>query len=268
MSKIKIIMIIFSYTFLSCSKASERTSIKSITNTQNKSVIPKEVVKLMENYPQIIKYRNNYIFFNDNDSLLFNDNIKKDFNQLINNPSIKDMFSSSYQKGKNYSIKKNNDPGRYRNINFFKKIYGSNKKQVQDSLVKIIWCPKTVNQNVYVTKINKIATKLQRISSILDTKPHLTKYVNQIGGTFNWRNISNTDRLSMHSFGMTIDINIHFSDYWQWNCKCSDESINIQYFNSIPIELVEIFEKEGFIWGGKWYHYDTMHFEYRPELLN
>ncbi|MEJ2663631.1 MAG: M15 family metallopeptidase, partial [Spirochaetia bacterium] len=27
------------------------------------------------------------------------------------------------------------------------------------------------------------------------------------------------------------------------------------------------FEKYGFIWGGKWYHYDTMHFEYRPELL-
>jgi hypothetical protein len=23
----------------------------------------------------------------------------------------------------------------------------------------------------------------------------------------------------------------------------------------------------GFIWGGYWYHYDTMHFEYRPELL-
>ncbi|NUM57423.1 MAG: M15 family metallopeptidase, partial [Bdellovibrionaceae bacterium] len=27
------------------------------------------------------------------------------------------------------------------------------------------------------------------------------------------------------------------------------------------------FESEGFIWGGKWNHYDTMHFEYRPELF-
>ena len=27
-------------------------------------------------------------------------------------------------------------------------------------------------------------------------------------------------------------------------------------------------EAEGFIWGGRWYHYDTMHFEYRPELLD
>jgi hypothetical protein len=30
---------------------------------------------------------------------------------------------------------------------------------------------------------------------------------------------------------------------------------------------VRVFEKHGFIWGGAWYHYDTMHFEYRPELL-
>jgi D-alanyl-D-alanine carboxypeptidase len=30
---------------------------------------------------------------------------------------------------------------------------------------------------------------------------------------------------------------------------------------------VRIFEKQGFVWGGYWYHFDTMHFEYRPELL-
>jgi len=37
--------------------------------------------------------------------------------------------------------------------------------------------------------------------------------------------------------------------------------------SQIPIQIVRIFEKHGFIWGGYWYHYDTMHFEYRPELL-
>jgi hypothetical protein len=30
---------------------------------------------------------------------------------------------------------------------------------------------------------------------------------------------------------------------------------------------VAVFERHGFIWGGRWAHYDTMHFEYRPELL-
>jgi hypothetical protein len=41
----------------------------------------------------------------------------------------------------------------------------------------------------------------------------------------------------------------------------------IVYRNRMPAEIVAIFEKHGFIWGGKWYHFDTMHFEFRPELL-
>jgi hypothetical protein len=31
--------------------------------------------------------------------------------------------------------------------------------------------------------------------------------------------------------------------------------------------VIKAFEAYGFIWGGKWTFYDTMHFEYRPELL-
>ena len=27
-------------------------------------------------------------------------------------------------------------------------------------------------------------------------------------------------------------------------------------------------ERHGFVWGGKWLHFDTMHFEFRPELLH
>jgi len=42
---------------------------------------------------------------------------------------------------------------------------------------------------------------------------------------------------------------------------------HIAFKNELPWEIVRIFEAHGFIWGGKWYHYDTMHFEYRPELI-
>jgi hypothetical protein len=31
--------------------------------------------------------------------------------------------------------------------------------------------------------------------------------------------------------------------------------------------VVQIFEDNGFIWGGKWHHFDTVHFEFRPELV-
>jgi hypothetical protein len=73
--------------------------------------------------------------------------------------------------------------------------------------------------------------------------------------------------LSAHSFGIAIDLNTAFANYWQWDCKCTAEEAALTFKNNIPQEIIDVFEKHGFIWGGKWYHYDTMHFEYRPELL-
>ena len=83
-----------------------------------------------------------------------------------------------------------------------------------------------------------------------------------------WRTVRGTNsRLSPHSFGIAIDLNTKYSNYWQWDCKCTSENVDLSYKNKIPQGIIDIFEKHGFIWGGKWYHYDTMHFEYRPELL-
>ena len=39
------------------------------------------------------------------------------------------------------------------------------------------------------------------------------------------------------------------------------------YDSAVPPALVPQMERRGFIWGGKWHHYDGMHFEYRPELI-
>ena len=36
----------------------------------------------------------------------------------------------------------------------------------------------------------------------------------------------------------------------------------------MPRTVLKVLEQEGFVWGGRWFHYDTMHFEYRPELLD
>lgn len=73
--------------------------------------------------------------------------------------------------------------------------------------------------------------------------------------------------MSVHSFGAAFDINVGFSDYWYNNRNKTNPKAHIPFKNRIPLEIVELFEKNGFIWGGRWYHYDTMHFEYRPELL-
>jgi len=83
------------------------------------------------------------------------------------------------------------------------------------------------------------------------------------GGTFNYRYIAGTGQLSPHSFGIAIDLAKDDRDYWQWASRESGEKRLKEY----PREIVSIFEKNYFIWGGKWGHFDILHFEYRPELI-
>lgn len=231
---------------------------------------PANALKLIKAYPdRIAGYKNNKIFFHDGSSLIYDDQIKhKSFQQLLTHPDIEDQFVFAYTKGPiPTSIKPNFDPGRIRNESFFKKVYGESAREVKKNLVEMVWCPKLVGEKIKVTKISNVHKALGKVSAELDAHPELKPYVRNIGGLFNWRNIRGTNRLSMHSFGMTIDINTRYSDYWQWACRCTNEAVKLPYQNRVPQKIVDIFEKNGFIWGGKWYHYDTMHFEYRPELL-
>lgn len=225
---------------------------------------PVEIKKLLTFYPQISFFKDNKLFFKDGSSLIYDDGKPKSEKQLLENPDIEDQFHYEYNNSKPGI----NDAGRIRNEDFFKKIYGNTKNEVEKNLTEIVWCPKLVNQKIKITKINGIDKIVKKLSRELDENPELKPYITNIGGTFNWRKIAGTNRLSMHSYGMTIDVNTSLSNYWQWDCKCINENSKLKYKNRIPLKLIQIFEKYGFIWGGNWYHYDTMHFEYRPELLN
>ncbi|WP_310556886.1 M15 family metallopeptidase, partial [Flavobacterium sp.] len=220
--------------------------------------IPDNVKKLMKHYPQIVDFKDDKLIFKDGSTLIYDDNKKKNFQQLIDNPDIEDQFFYNYKLGEI------NDAGRIRNESFFKKIYGNSKSEVEQNLVEINWCPKLVSQKIKVTNVNGIDKIIKKLSKELDNHPEYKNYLTNIAGTFNWRKIAGTNRLSMHSFGMTIDINTKYSNYWQWDCKCKNEEAKLIYKNKIPQKIVAIFEKYGFIWGGNWTHYDTMHFEYRP----
>ena len=218
--------------------------------------------KLIKAYPDYLKAcENNEIVWQNGERQLYDDGKQKSFEQLLDNADIQDMFAFAYPVGKSsyQPPALNVDPGRIRNEEFFKKIYGSSKEQVNSHLTTIKWLD---GENIKIHSANGVPEKLAAVSKELEKLPaDLKKYVTDTSGTFNWRMISGTNRLSNHSFAVAIDINTKYSHYWQW------AKGGYHYKNAIPHEIVEIFEKHGFIWGGKWYHYDTMHFEYRPELL-
>jgi hypothetical protein len=119
---------------------------------------------------------------------------------------------------------------------------------------------------IKVTELNGVADQLARVSSEIDNLPdEMKKAAYPIAGVFSCRPVADTGKMSMHSYAAAIDLNLAYADYWIWQSKGGKQKI--RYRNRMPREIVEIFERHGFIWGGRWYHFDTMHFEYRPELL-
>ena len=86
-----------------------------------------------------------------------------------------------------------------------------------------------------------------------------------VGGSFNWRRIAGTSRMSTHSYGIAFDLNADLGGYWRWSNRPEGDAG--AYDNRIPQDVVQVFERRGFIWGGKWHHFDGMHFEYRPEII-
>ena len=182
-------------------------------------------------------------------------------------PSIIAQFASPYPLHDDYVFAEHqsSDPGRARNTPFFQRMYGADQAAVERNLVEIRWMPRLCNKRILVTRVNGVDRKLVQVSEELDRLPRsLRKYITHIGGSYNWRAIEGSDQLSPHAFGIAIDINVAYGNYWKWDLGIRGEKI---FRNRIPREIIETFERHGFIWGGKWKHYDTMHFEYRPELI-
>jgi D-alanyl-D-alanine carboxypeptidase len=191
---------------------------------------------------------------------------------LLASADIKDMLRMPYGAGPMTATPaRHADPGRARNAAFFNKIYGDcTVGGVAAKLVDVAWLPKKSGQKLKFSPVNGAAEKLAAVSRELDALPaSFDRFLIPSAGTYVCRTIAGTTRVSAHGHGIAIDIAMAGTDYWRWaKEKTTSTAVgDIPYRNRVPAEIIEIFEKHGFIWGGKWYHYDTMHFEYRPELL-
>jgi hypothetical protein len=192
--------------------------------------------------------------------------------QRLDDADIKDMFADPYPPAAPLTQPAlNADPGRARSRALFDAMYGDCAKgQVSPNLVDVPWLPTRGGGTIKVTHINGVADKLAAVSRQLDTLPReLTRYLVPAAGGYNCRAVAGTSRASAHSWGIAVDIAVSTGDYWRWGRSPApaEGSAGIGYRNRVPAEIIAVFEAHGFIWGGRWYHYDTLHFEYRPELL-
>ncbi len=221
---------------------------------------------LVSAYPQhLAGYDSTYLMWRDGTRMPLSDGQPdKSFEEMLRHGSILDQLRLPYPAGaSNAALIPRSDPGRIRNRAFFDKMYGDCwRGEVTPQLVPVNWLPRSWGHTIRVTSVNGVAQRLEKISAELDALPAPVKrYVYPPSGTYNCRTVADTGEPSMHSWGAAIDINAAYAEYWLWPRVASAST-------TIPADIINIFERHGFIWGGKWSHYDTMHFEYRPELVN
>jgi hypothetical protein len=224
---------------------------------------------LVAAYPDFLAgYDDKDLIWKDGTRMALSDGIAgKSFDELLNNPDIKDQFTFPYPlRGKLEAPARNVDPGRIRYEKLFVKMYGDCRKgEVAKRLQPVAWMPNIRGGTVSVTTVNGVNARLADVVKELGKLPaDMGQYLVPSAGTYNCRSIANTNRLSVHAFGAAIDINVKFSDYWEWS---KGQGGTVVWKNRIPAVIGETFERHGFIWGAKWYHFDSMHFEYRPEII-
>jgi len=229
---------------------------------------PAAKAALLKAYPGLFSISGDVLTWNDGTKMIWDDGKRRTADQLNEAPDLEDMFRYAYPKSTAGPLVPavDFDPGQIRNKPFFEKLYGASAGAVGRHLARVKWLPKFGGGEIRVSSTFGIAQRLAQLSAALEQMPpDMRRFVLRPGGGFDWRRIAGTNHLSPHAFGIAVDINVGYSDYWRWHVR--NRHSRVAYRNRIPMAIVALFERYGFIWGGRWYHYDTMHFEYRPELL-
>ena len=232
--------------------------------------VKQDLLVLMLAYPeQIIDIEKDsndsiYIVMKNGKKILYDDKKEKTYDQKFFNADLEDTLSDIYPLNMIDKVMDNNyDPGRIRNYGFLGAMYGESKSEIEKNLSSI----STYYGTVMFSTVNKASEELKAalndISNTLQRGSRDESYVAPLSGGYNYRHIQDTGLLSAHAYGISIDLNRNDSDYWKWVSK-EEGSKRIA---SYPQAIVEAFENHGFVWGGKWAHFDILHFEYRPEII-
>lgn len=160
-----------------------------------------------------------------------------------------------------------------RNNKFLDQLYNAKTlKSIEEDIVLVrllgFWvrANKLIEQQLKSinTDISILATKDSEVEKFLSSLKTVSGYV--------LKDIAKSSNTSYHSYGIAFDTlpkNNRKAVYWSWSRVNNKDWYAISYQNrwSPPSSVIKVFESYGFIWGGKWVFFDTIHFEYRPEII-
>ena len=148
-------------------------------------------------------------------------------------------------------------PGRARSTRLLKALYGETPQEVRAGCETVDF----LGQKLAFSSRHGAAAALRRVVKRLEAHlavhPEDSAWILPSAGTFAHRQVAGSEALSAHAFAVAIDLNPDKSPYWRWN-PAPDILQNAR--EHFPQAIVDAFEAEGFIWGGKWHAFDFMHF--------
>jgi|GEM_PF-212393 len=265
-----IIVLTILVTFISNTKEVFADDIEENNEGNYNITMKQDILTLMMAYPESItgveKSEEGKVFIitASGKKILYDDKQSKDFNGKMDNADLQDILEDIYpltMPDKLLDI--NRDPGRFRNYNLLNEVYGGSEREVSSNLISVPAPYKNYQFNKNNGAAESLKKAMEELKQLSLGNGAVSSLLNPINGTFNYRVISGTGKLSPHAYGIAIDINSNPSDYWKWASRDAGEKRMLSY----PKELVDTFEKNNFVWGGKWGHFDILHFEYRPEVL-
>jgi len=194
--------------------------------------------------------------------IVYDDKRDKSFNEQLCAADLQDMMAIPYPPEMISALREgSDDPGRVRCYAFLHAIYGDTKRDIEQNLESVSlvsgWYPFAAQG------ADALGAAANELAAFVRDNPEAYRYVFPVNGTYNYRVIAGTSTLSPHAFGIAVDFKSNPGDYWRWATREQGQ----ERLESFPAGVVRIMENYGFIWGGKWAHFDFLHFEYRPELI-
>ncbi len=239
-------------------------------NSGYETTAKQDLLALMMAYPQHIKglemdeSQKIYVVMQSDSKIIYDDMRSKSYDEKLADADLQDMMEMIYPLNPIRLLSQDCfDPGRIRVYAFLNEVYGCNKSEVEANLESVSIgsriCPFN-GQNGASAALEKA---FKDLAQVMKDHPEIYNFAYPTNGTFNYRVIAGTNQLSPHAYAIAIDLKSDPCDYWRWASKEQGQS----RLDIYPDELVEAFENNGFIWGGKWAHFDFLHYEYRPELI-
>lgn len=192
-----------------------------------------------------------------------------------NIPDPKDFTEEDIERIRNYSSTDNRQNSGGTPQFFFDALYDCETQvSTEKHITKLSFLGKKSNLHERIKK--PLAAVEQEIIEVAKKDKEVSDFVTKLSSAdgYFWRTIRDSGNRSFHSLGIAIDIlpvgwgqkNI----YWGWRRDLDPDNwmktpLDRRWMP--PQKVIDIFEKHGFIWGGKWIIWDNMHFEYHPELI-